>query len=127
MALSSVLFALVATLLPDPDPAADRVIDNPHDLFTNLSSIAAEGGSLSLRLTGRVNLSEVPMATGTTILPLIVTGMSVTLWSDDATLDAEGRGRIFAVRAPSHAHRPSPRTCSAPSPPSSPLATCAHW
>ena len=127
MALSSVLFALVATLLPDPDPAADRVIDNPHDLVHHLDNIAAEGGSLSLRLTGRVNLSEVPMATGTTILPLIVTGMSVTLWSDDATLDAEGRGRIFAVRAPSHAHRPSPRTCSAPSPPSSPLATCAHW
>lgn len=90
------LAVLLAALPLEPDPS-DLVIDSAGNLVASLISVVA-GGTISLHLTGHLRLSEVPMAEPTTILPMIGTGMSVTLWSHhEATLDAEGLGRIFKI------------------------------
>ena len=85
---------------PTPD-ASDELVQSAAELHTALS---AATGAVSLRIEGLIKLSEwpeAPIGQGPTILPWISGSrrlQSVTLWSlGNATIDAEGRGRIFFV------------------------------
>ena len=82
---------------PEPDRDADPLITNAADLVANLGAVPPSG--ISLRISGVLRFGGMLPVVGEALLPLI-TGL-VTLWSDDgAVLDAEGAGRLFAVRRP---------------------------
>ena len=105
---------LSSTGPPEPS-ASDTVVTNA----THLRQLLLDGGTVSLRLEGHIALGGLPCVddAGCTLLPWIDTNHRVTLWSDgNATLDAQGIGRIFLVRAAPLAPAPSPRTPALPLP-----------
>ena len=80
----------------------DPVVHNATALAGAMRRAIAENSPVSLHLIGHFALGELPRRVdgfgGLTLLPWLSTGHRVTLWSaENATLDAEGAGRIFLV------------------------------
>ena len=86
--------ALSATGPPEPS-SSDTIVTNA----THLRHILLVASSVSLRLEGHIALGGSGCAGLCELLPWIDNNYRVTLWSDgNATLDAQGQGRIFVVR-----------------------------
>ena len=85
----------VSSAVP-PEPSANDTIVTSAIQLNQLLLVAS---SISLRLDGHIKLGGLTPDQWGDLLPAIGSNHRVTLWSDGtATLDAQGKGRMLAVR-----------------------------
>ena len=104
-AVAVVLVCLVryaaASSLPDPN-VNDPIVKNATALRAAIEDGFNRRIPLSLHVVGRIALGEAGFMAPPATFLVVQDGQPVTLWSEkgEGTLDAEGDGRVFMVRAP---------------------------